>query len=798
MSLTDWQIALRRQYGRHQTFELQNIGDEPVFSEYLVTNPTSGRRYRVAIRGVQIGDNFCSCRDFETNQLGTCKHIEWLLGQLEADEQTADALARGFQPPYTEVFLEYGGSRRVRFRAGTDCPAELHTLAEEFFTEDDGGLPTEQIRELPRFLKKAAAFEHDLRCYDDVLNFTAEVRDQQTRRDHLELVYPVGSRSANLRGILQQPLQPYQREGALFAVWAGRCLLGDETGLGNRLQAVAAAEMLATEFAVERVLILAPAARCLQWSRDLSRWSGRSAGLLTEHTHGELPFFTIATFDQLVGERSGKEVDAGSAAISIAVQELAADLVILHEAQRIGDGQSALARCLSQLESPYAIALTGALLTQRLEQFVPVLQWIDRHRLGPTYRFLHEHQQHDENGKVTGFRTPDALPETLASIYLQRTRADVVEELPSETVSVIWLPVTENQRELHEQHRKTVERLLSRAERLGVLREPEQRKMLEALQAMRMSANSTLLVDRQTDESVKPQEIAETLAVLCDDPQAKVVVFSQWTRTLELIARRLKSHAQFVPENVALYHGGVTTRARKELVKRFRDDPTCRVFLSTDAGGVGLNLQPAAVVIHADLPWNPDVLAQRLSRVERSRREQPLQVLQFLSANTVEEGLWIAQQQAPTDFTAPVAEARGEVFLDGEPLQRFLQAVRGVMTATPSDRTASTFDLLSQKTAANFRASAVVARPTARESSAKTQLDADTKLNTAPVTSPGSPSAKSSPAHTELIAWLQKGAALLAEANESDEDLLSSAEVRRRAAGMIREFANWLDPSGRE
>src|SRR5207247_1704387 len=70
MSLEDWQTALRRQFGREQKFQLKNVGSEPFFSEFQVTNPESQNTYRVAIRGTEAGDNFCSCPDFATNTLG--------------------------------------------------------------------------------------------------------------------------------------------------------------------------------------------------------------------------------------------------------------------------------------------------------------------------------------------------------------------------------------------------------------------------------------------------------------------------------------------------------------------------------------------------------------------------------------------------------------------------------------------------------------------------------------------------------------------------------------------------------
>src|SRR5207248_160061 len=76
MSLEEWQIELRRQFGREQNYLLKNLGDEPLFSEFEVTNPQTRGAYRVQIRGARPGDNHCSCPDFATNTLGTCKHIE--------------------------------------------------------------------------------------------------------------------------------------------------------------------------------------------------------------------------------------------------------------------------------------------------------------------------------------------------------------------------------------------------------------------------------------------------------------------------------------------------------------------------------------------------------------------------------------------------------------------------------------------------------------------------------------------------------------------------------------------------
>jgi hypothetical protein len=103
LSPLDWQRGLRRQFGREQAFGLENLTSEPFFSEFRVSNPVSKSSYRVAIRGRGPGGNFCSCPDYATSELGTCKHIEFTLARLEKKRGAKAAFARGYQPAFAEL-----------------------------------------------------------------------------------------------------------------------------------------------------------------------------------------------------------------------------------------------------------------------------------------------------------------------------------------------------------------------------------------------------------------------------------------------------------------------------------------------------------------------------------------------------------------------------------------------------------------------------------------------------------------------------------------------------------------------
>jgi superfamily II DNA/RNA helicase len=134
-----------------------------------------------------------------------------------------------------------------------------------------------------------------------------------------------------------------------------------------------------------------------------------------------------------------------------------------------------------------------------------------------------------------------------------------------------------------------------------------------------------------------------------------------------------------------LFHGGVPGDKRGALVDRFNNDPACRVFLSTDAGGVGLNLQhAAAVVVNMDLPWNPAVLEQRIGRVHRLGQTRGVQVINFVARGTIEEGMLSVLAFKQSLFAGILDGGESEVVLQGTRLSKFMETVEQVSGAAES------------------------------------------------------------------------------------------------------------------
>ena len=668
----DWQRALRRQFGREQPFVLENLGDDPVFSEFSVFNPDSRRRYRVAIRGAQTGDNHCSCPDFATNDLGTCKHIEFTLAQLAAQPHGKATLTAGFRGSFSELFLDYAGLRRIRLRLGSEFPADLQPMLRRLFVDADGWqLLAQHFAELPQFIEQVRASGHDLRCDEDALCFVAEVRDGEVRQQTLAAAYPLGADSPELKALLKTELYPYQRAGALFAARAGRALIGDEMGLGKTVQAIAASEIFARHFAAERVLVICPTSLKHQWEREFVRFTGRHATVIgglravRQARYAQEGFCKITNYETV-----SRDLDL--------IHAWAPDVVIVDEAQRIKNWNTIAARALKRIASPYAIVLTGTPLENRLEELISIVQFVDQYRLGPTWRLLDRHQQRDERGRVIGYRELHRIGETLAPIMVRRRKAEVLEQLPERVDNTLFLPMSPLQAEHHEENRDIVARIVHRWRHTGFLSDKDQLRLHCSLQNMRMACNSSFLIDHETDDGYKADELITLLDDLFADPQAKVVVFSQWLRTHELIVRRLRQRGW---EHV-LFHGGVPGEQRGALVERFHQDPACRLFLSTDAGGVGLNLQhAAAVVVNMDLPWNPAVLEQRIGRVHRLGQTRGVQVINFVARGTIEEGMLSVLAFKQSLFAGVLDGGESEVVLQGTRLSKFMETVEQVSSA---------------------------------------------------------------------------------------------------------------------
>ena len=143
------------------------------------------------------------------------------------------------------------------------------------------------------------------------------------------------------------------------------------------------------------------------------------------------------------------------------------------------------------------------------------------------------------------------------------------------------------------------------------------------------------ILDPECRVCPKLEELEGVLSELLEESARKIVVFSEWVKMLEL-ARELAAE---MGVDYAWHTGDVPQLKRRAEIARFREDPACRLFLTSDAGATGLNLQVANAVINLDLPWNPAKLEQRIARAWRKGQKSAVSVVNFVTENSIEHSI---------------------------------------------------------------------------------------------------------------------------------------------------------------
>ena len=665
-------IAERVKRAEEEVMRIKAAEKDRPWTDFTVMSALSGKTYRVALRGLRRGEAYCSCPDFRKNRLGLCKHVIKVIELVKTRFSTAD-LAKPAKPKRVGVFARYDGDLRL----GIETPARLNEKIKSVVRSWEGRFASSdaEIAELFEVVRRLSQLDADFIVYPDA----EEILNQAMHRHRMnQLVAEVRKNPGEhplRKTLLHTELLPYQMDGIAFAAGAGRSVLADEMGLGKTIQGVGVAEFLARHANVRKVLVVCPASLKSQWRAEITRFCDRSvqivAGKTAERTaqYATGAFFTVANYEQVLRDY-------------LDIERTTWDLIILDEAQRIKNWEAKTSRVIKSLRSPFALVLTGTPLENRLDDLFSVVEFIDDRRLGPAYRFVHGHRVVDEHGKVLGYKNLDALRERLRPILLRRTRQSIQLDLPPRSTEIVRIPVTEEQKQLHNSHMQIVQSIT----RKSFISEMDLLRLQKALLMARMSADSTKLVDKApTGFSSKLERLAELLEQLIAEPQRKIILFSEWTSMLNLIEPQLKKlKAAFVRLD-----GSVPQKQRNMLVQRFQSDPACRCFLTTNAGSTGLNLQAADTVINIDLPWNPALLEQRIARAHRMGQKRKVQVYLMVTEGTMEENL-LATLSAKHELAAavldPDSDLREVQLVSGmDELKRRLEVLLGARPEAPKD-----------------------------------------------------------------------------------------------------------------
>jgi len=622
-----------------------------------------GRQYVVTLHDPAEGRGHCSCPDYVGNRLGTCKHLIYLSAHLQRKRDFGRRVSKE-KFPFFDIYWDSMHDRPRLFfegRKGTDNgPGKL--LAKHF---DEQGLFTKTT---------LAAF---VPLLDELKAFKA-VRVSSTVMSRLELLLQEKQLEDLAREITPPPvklkarLYPYQVEGVQFGLFKRSALIGDEMGLGKTLQAIALAISKKEVFGFEKVLVITPASLKEQWKREIERFSEEKADIVEGG-----PMQRLALYD---GNGSYFKITNYEAVLRdvTLLGRFKPDLVILDEAQRIKNFSTKTAEAVKSIPRRHSVVLTGTPLENRLEDVYSIMQFLDPHLLSPLWRFAAEHfmLSRSKKGKILGYRNLDRLHAKLKPLVIRRRKEEVLRELPQELVNNYYLELHHQQQKIHNGYLQSLIPILNKK----YLTPIDLRRIQELLVRMRMVCDSVFLIDRKTHISPKLQELEGIIDEMVVQSGRKMVIFSEWTTMTYLIGRHLSEAGIGFVE----LSGKIEVKKRQALIDEFTANPKCRVFLSTDAGGTGLNLQAADCVVNFELPWNPAKVRQRIGRVNRiGQKSRCINVVNLITKNSIEEKI-LAGLKLKTDlFTGVFDGGIDTVEFTREKRTELLNQLRGMLAMEP-------------------------------------------------------------------------------------------------------------------
>lgn len=465
-------------------------------------------------------------------------------------------------------------------------------------------------------------------------------------------------------------LYPYQKESVDKMVDRGQMLLGLTMGAGKTATSIAAIEYLHELEEVDRVLVVVPASLKYQWSREIAKFTdarstvidGTPSKRVSQWRSSLSSRYVIANPESLIKDQA-----------QLARQRFEA--IIIDEATIIKRRAAKRSRMLKKISKPmfYRFALTGQPIENRPEELFSIMEFVDPAVLGRFDEFDRLFIVRDRFGKPTRYKNLDRLHRTLEPVLIRKTREDIADQLPQiihQTIPVKFdaAGATAYRRISNDLLHQLQAAISTHGKSFNLWSHynggdggEAQGQIMARLTVLRMLCDNPELVYNSAQafndplvkegsqyaadileqgwmagvtKSPKLEAVLEYIEeVLDEDPKNKVVLFSFFKQNLRLIKRATSKITDSV-----LFMGGMDANSRDAAKQRFSTDPNCRLFLSSDAGGYGVDLPVANYLLSYDLPWSSGKLEQRESRIIRLSSEFPhVTIATFVMAGSIEE-----------------------------------------------------------------------------------------------------------------------------------------------------------------
>lgn len=455
---------------------------------------------------------------------------------------------------------------------------------------------------------------------------------------------------------LRATLRPYQVEGfewlcTLSDMGFGG-ILADEMGLGKSVQLIS--YLLAQKEAHDDcavALIVCPASLVYNWIAEFEKFA---PGLRAVAVAGSKP-----ERDDILIQYAGKN-PTGTADVLVTsydlmrrdvevYQEIGFSCVALDEAQYIKNHATLAAQAVKSIRSKHRFALTGTPIENRLSELWSIFDFLMPGLLGSYRRFRERYEQPIVDGQEEAMRR---LQELVGHFVMRRLKSDVLVDLPEKSENVVYAHMEGEQLRLYRAHEQRLrESIVGKStaefarERIAVL--------AELTRLREICCDPHLVFDDYEDSSAKLSTILDLVETAIDSGK-KLLLFSQFTSYLDIISAHLSE------QGIAHYTitGATPKRQRLELVNEFNEDETPVFLVSLKAGGTGLNLTGASVVIHADPWWNSAAEDQATDRAHRIGQTKDVMVYKVIAKDSIEERI-LALQETKSDLADKLINSEG-------------------------------------------------------------------------------------------------------------------------------------------
>jgi SNF2 family DNA or RNA helicase len=606
----------RKEKSEKEKYRIKFAGN--IYGEHILTNE-KGTKYKLTLRDFKNETGYIDNPDLKTNKLGTTKHIMYAFAKLKANRSLYKRLSKTY--PFVEVYLDPLNEYRITWHYPHALNPKLGKLIRKYFGEDNH-IADDAVKDFLLFIRDAKEFPQVL--------IRQEVEEKVKKAWERETLNVLSSDTKLDFSAMKVELFPYQKEGVAFATFHDGAVIADEMGLGKTVQAIATAVMKKTIFGFSRTIIICPASLKEQWKHEIKKFSHEEAEVVsgmpeqrTKLYRESKAYFLILNYETVL--RDWREIN-----------RMEVDFIILDEAQKIKNFSTITAQSIKLLQKKHSLVITGTPIENKLIDLYSIVQFADPRCLAPLWEFSYQHCYFDKanRNKITGYYNLQGLKERLKPFLIRREKSAVLKDLPKVTEITVPVAFHEEQQMYHANYAKGIATIL----RKKFISPYDQQKLMLLMTNMRMVCDSTYLVDKESYISPKLNELKEILLEKLDLPnsKSKVIIFSEWVTMLNLIGRMLNECGL----GFAQLSGKVAVKNRDKLVKKFETDANCKVFLSTEAGGSGLNLQVADTVINFELPWSPAKKNQRIGRIDRlGQLSKNLTVISFITRNSIETSI---------------------------------------------------------------------------------------------------------------------------------------------------------------